>query len=206
MRAFKVITDPEAFQLIGDETRRRIIYLLRVKAMTVSQLAEELQKTPQAIYHHIRKLRDAGMIEVAREERVDHFIETYYQATAEVFQFSHGQSELGKEYVRREVKQALESLPKLGFEMQIDEETISRLVDFQMRINSLGSEEEFEERVAGLEDVDFLTKQDIGKYARRLSMTDDEFEEYLRLNRDFRELLRSQLASPTPRRPSTVVP
>src|SRR5207253_1996382 len=71
-KAFKLITDPDAFQLLGDETRRRIIYLLRAKEMTVSQIAGELNLTPQAIYHHIRKLRDAGMVEVAREQRVDH--------------------------------------------------------------------------------------------------------------------------------------
>src|SRR2546425_4507968 len=82
MKAFKVIRDPEAFQLLGDETRRRVVYLLRAKEMTVSQIAAELNLTPQAIYHHIRKLKEAGIVEIAREERVDHFIETYYRASA----------------------------------------------------------------------------------------------------------------------------
>ena len=91
MKAFKLIKDPEAFQLLADETRRRVIYLLRAKEMTVSQIAAELNLTPQAIYHHIRKMRDAGLVEVAREERVDHFIETYYRATAEMFNLSHGE-------------------------------------------------------------------------------------------------------------------
>ena len=91
MKAFKVIKDPEAFRLLADETRRRVIYLLRAKDMTVSQIAAELNLTPQAIYHHIRKMRDTGLVEVAREERVDHFIETYYRATAEIFNFSHGE-------------------------------------------------------------------------------------------------------------------
>src|SRR5439155_197835 len=66
-KAFKLITDPDAFQLLGDETRRRIIYLLRAKEMTVSQIAGELNLTPQAIYHHIRKLMDAGMVEDVHE-------------------------------------------------------------------------------------------------------------------------------------------
>src|SRR5437867_6715366 len=90
MKAFKVIKDPEAFRLLADETRRRVIYLLRAKDMTVSQIAAELNLTPQAIYHHIRKMRDTGLVEVAREERADHFIETYHRATAESFTFSHG--------------------------------------------------------------------------------------------------------------------
>ena len=96
MRSFKVIKDPDAFQLLADETRRRIIYLLRAKEMTVAQIAEELKLTPQAIYHHIRKLKDADMVEVAREERVDHFIETYYRATAEMFNLAHGEAGSGK--------------------------------------------------------------------------------------------------------------
>ena len=67
MKSFKVIKDPDAFQLLADETRRRVIYLLRAKEMTVAQIAEELKLTPQAIYHHIRKLKDAEMVEVARD-------------------------------------------------------------------------------------------------------------------------------------------
>lgn len=196
MRAIKYISDPEAFQLIGDETRRRMIHLLRANEMTVSQIAKDLGKTPQAIYHHIRKLREAGMIEVAREERVGHFIETFYRATAEVFHLTYREGEVSKEYARREVRQALESLPKLGFEVEIDEETISKLVELQMRISSLGSESEFGEKAEGLENIDFLTKQSVGKYARRMSMTDEEFEEYVDLLRESRGLLRSMLVVP----------
>ena len=64
MKAFKVIKSPEAFQLLADETRRRIIYLLRAKEMTVSQISAELGLTPQAIYHHIRKMRDAKIFQI----------------------------------------------------------------------------------------------------------------------------------------------
>ena len=45
---------------MADDTRRRVVYLLRAKEMTVGQIHHELQLTPQAIYHHIRKLLDAG--------------------------------------------------------------------------------------------------------------------------------------------------
>jgi len=53
--------------------------------MTVGQIASELDITPQAVYHHIRKLKKAKMIEVSREERVAHLIESYYRATAKAF-------------------------------------------------------------------------------------------------------------------------
>ncbi|MFO7618288.1 MAG: ArsR family transcriptional regulator [Thermoplasmata archaeon] len=45
MQTVKMITDPEAFQLLADETRRKMIYLLRVKDMTVSQIAEQMGLT-----------------------------------------------------------------------------------------------------------------------------------------------------------------
>jgi predicted transcriptional regulator len=63
MKSLKIISDPEAFQLLGDETRRKIVFLLRVKEMTVSQISAELNVTPQAVYHHIKKLQTAEMID-----------------------------------------------------------------------------------------------------------------------------------------------
>lgn len=193
MRAFKVVRDPKAFQLVADQTRRRMIYLLRAKEMTVSQLAEELGRTPQAIYHHIRKLKEAGLVEVAREERVDHFIETYYQATAEVFQFSLGAGEGSQEYAERQAREALMSLPQLGLEVRIDDRTVSQLVDLQQRMDSLGERPELQERASELKDLGFLTRQDVAKYLKLLAMTDEEFEEYLGLQREFRTLLRARL-------------
>lgn len=178
-----------------------MIHLLRAKERTVSQIAEELGKTPQAIYHHIPKMREAGMVEVAREERIDHFIETYYQATAEVFCASSGspfcparyisQGEGGKEHAKKEAKEALESLPKMGYDVQIDDKTISELVELQMQMESCGVE--FQEKTNELEDVDFYTKQSVGKYAHFLYMSDEEFKDYQRLEREFRKLLRSRL-------------
>ncbi len=168
-----------------------MIHLLRARERTVSQIAEELEKTPQAIYHQIRKLREVGMVDVAREERINHFIETYYRAAAEVFYLSHGEE--GEEYAEKEAKQALESLPKLGFAVEIDDETVRKLVDLKMRMEAIGPKAKFEEKSAGLEDVDFMTKQSVGYYANLLSMGDEEFEEYLALEKEFRDILRSTL-------------
>ncbi len=100
MKSLKVISDPEAFQLLGDETRRKIVFLLRVKEMTVSQISAELNVTPQAVYHHIKKLQTAEMIEVTREERVGHLIESYYRTTAEVFICSVGNASSNPEFAR----------------------------------------------------------------------------------------------------------
>jgi DNA-binding transcriptional ArsR family regulator len=195
MKAFKVIKDPDAFRLLGDETRRRIIYLLRAKEMTVSQIAGELNLTPQAIYHHIRKLRDAGMVEVAREERVDHFIETYYRATAEIFNMSHG-SGSSTAYHEEKAAESLKALSKIGLTVREDSTVASRLVELEKRMDQIGEKQNWAEAIAGLEDVDFFVKQGVDHLAKLLMMSDKEFNEYLTLIREERKLLRSLMEAP----------
>jgi len=200
MRAFKVVKDPVAFQLLADETRRKMIYFLRAKEMTVSQLAAELDRTPQAIYHHIRKLRDAGLVEVGREERVDHFIETYYRAAAEVFYVSHGEGG-PPGYIESRTRDAFMSLDKLGLQAPSDAETVSRIVELEQRIDKIGTKDEMMDQIAELEGVDFILKQDLAHYVKLLSMTDDEFDETMRLSRELRTLLRSRIEAPAIKAP-----
>ena len=195
MKAFKVIKDPEAFQLLADETRRRIIYLLRAKEMTVSQIAGELNLTPQAIYHHIRKLRDAGMVEVAREERVDHFIETYYRASAEIFNMSHGEG-TSQAYAEEKAGESLKALSKIGLTVPADPGVATRLVELEKRMELVGEQEKLTEAIAGLEDVDFFVKQGVAHLAKLLLMSDKDFTEYLNLVREERKLLRSLIEEP----------
>lgn len=195
VKAFKLITDPEAFPLLGDETRRRIIYLLRAKEMTVSQIASELNLTPQAIYHHIRKLRDADMVEVAREERVDHFIETYYRATAEIFNFSHGE-QTPAAWAEAKTKEALEALGKIGIRVRTDPRAITRFVNIMRRMEAIGEKPELSESIAGLEGVDFFVKQEALHLAKLLSMSDRAFAEYEDLVREHRKLLQSIVETP----------
>lgn len=192
MKAFRVIKGgPEVFQILADETRRRIIYLLRAKEMTVSQIADELDLTPQAIYHHIRKMKDAEMVEIAREERVDHFIETYYRATAEIFWLEHGEAE-AKELAEKRTRQALESLSRIGLNVRTDPEAVARVVEIERRLEQLG-QSELTEKIAGLEDIDFLTRQDLAHLAKLLKMTDADFTESLKLEKELRKVLQTRI-------------
>src|SRR2546429_3944884 len=195
VKAFKVIKSPEAFQLLADETRRRIIYLLRAKEMTVSQIAAELNLTPQAIYHHIRKLRDSDLVEVAREERVDHFIETYYRATAEMFNLSHGEG-MPQAYAEEKTKETLMALSRIGLSARTDPEVVTRIVELAKKMEQFGEQAEWVEKITGLEDVDYFVKQELVHLAKLLAMTDKEFTEYLNLEREYRKLVRSLIQEP----------
>jgi len=180
---------------MADDTRRRVIYLLRAKEMTVSQIASELQKTPQGIYHHIRKLLDAGLVEVAKEERVDHFIETYYRATAEVFEFIHGEGGSEK-YGEQRTREALQALKQLGIDARTDDEIIERLLKISKQMNELALTPEMEERIQSLEGLDFIGKKHVADYLNLLMMSDKQFEEWLNFERTRRNLLKSAVSGP----------
>ena len=195
MRSFKLIRDPEAFELLAEETRRRIIYLLRAKEMTVAQIAAELGLTPQAIYHHIRKLKDAEMVEVAREERVGHLIETYYQATAEMFSLAEGEVGSGK-VLEQEIRESIGALNKLGFEAETDPAAVARVVGLIKSMKEPGAGTPWMDRVNELNDVSYLAKQQMLEFIHLVTTSDKEFEEFLKTYRELRKTLRSMVVEP----------
>jgi DNA-binding transcriptional ArsR family regulator len=191
IRSFKFVTNPKAIDAVADETRRKIIYLLRAKEQTVSQLAEALGKTPQAIYHQIRKLTEAELVEVAREERVGHFIETYYRATAEVFEFRHGEPGAGRGGGKYHVTSGLQALPKIGIPVNLDKDTVEQINMLKARISDREVDPELEEKIMSLEDVDFLGKQHLYFFAKYAKMSNKEFEENIADEREIMRLLKS---------------
>lgn len=193
LKAVKVISDPKVFELLADDTRRRMINLLRAKELTVSQIASELGKTPQAIYHHIRKLLEGGLIEAAREERVENFVETYYRASAESFEITHG--ERGDEELDEgEVREVLNSLANIGLVRKADEQTVSRAVKLLKRVRAIGLNPKQAEKIEKLEDPNMFLKLHAADYARLLFFTDKQFDEYQSLQKELRELLKSRKA------------
>jgi len=195
LKTFKFVRDPNAFELMADETRRRIVYLLRAKEMTVGQIHHELQLTPQAIYHHIRKLLDAGLVEVAKEDRVGHFIETYYRATAEIFEFTHGEGGSEK-YSEGRTRDALQAMNQLGINAHVDDDLVAKMMKIANQKDKLALTPEMEEKIQALEGSDFIGKQLIADYLNLLAMSDRQFEEWLNFERSRRNLLKSAVTQP----------
>ena len=191
MKAVKTLTDPEAFKILADDTRRRMIFLLRAKEMTVSQIADQLDLTPQTVYHHIKRLLDAGMVEVAREVRVDHLIESYYQATAEVFHVTVGKTSGGKESLAESIPIALDGLKRIGFNVSYDKKDVEELAEMTMQQEDCCGSKEHEEAVSKLDDLDLLSKETVQEYATLISMTDEEMMKQCELKKSFRKALRS---------------
>lgn len=191
MKPIKTISDPEAFKILADDTRRKMVFLLRAKEMTVSQIAGELNLTPQTVYHHIKRLLEAGMVEVTREVRVDHLIESYYQATAEVFHVTVGKTSGSRETLVENIPLSLNGLKKIGFNINFEKKDVETLTDLTMQMDECCGAKEYEEAVSKLDDLDLFTKQAIQEYATLLSMTDEDIERQCDLKKNFRKALRS---------------
>lgn len=191
MKPVITISDPEAFKILADDTRRKMVFLLRVKEMTVSQIAAELDLTPQTVYHHIKRLVEAGMVEVTREVRVDHLIESYYMATAELFHLTVGKTSGSKETLIENIKACLNTLKRIGFNISYDEKSVAKLAELTMKQDECCSAKEYEEAISELGDVDLFTKQDVREYASLLSMSEEQIKEEDAIKRKFRKQLRS---------------
>jgi len=143
MSKIKVVTDPEVIKLMLEDTRRRILSLLRNQEMTISQLSGILGKTPQTIYHHIEKLKEAGLVEVKRTEMKGNLVEKYYGRTADAFYINLylGDEEL-RYFARSKLKTKLEIFKALDYAFN-DEELLNVMDEL------LKKEHEFKTEISG---------------------------------------------------------
>ena len=88
-----IIKDPEVAKLFADDTRRRILHLLRHEEMSTTDLAKVLKKPHSSVQHHLALLMDAGLVELVREKKVRNMVQPYYRATAHKFLVSYSLSE-----------------------------------------------------------------------------------------------------------------
>ncbi len=190
---------PEAFKLLGDETRRKIMLLLRDKELNVCTIADELKMTPQTIYHHMKKLEHTGLIHVTREERCGHLIESYYQATAENFICCTGEPK--DESSQEDFMDALNGLNMIGFKIEADEKNASKLKDFQQKMRKftklLSPADKMFTKYGSTSfflksgPIDLLKLKRIYSYGNLIMMTDEEYEECIKIERELRQFLRS---------------
>ena len=77
-----IIKDPDVAKLFADDTRRHILHILRRHEHSTTELAKELGKSHSSIIHHLKLLREAGLVEETRTEKVRNMVVSYYRSTA----------------------------------------------------------------------------------------------------------------------------
>jgi DNA-binding transcriptional ArsR family regulator len=80
-----VVREPEQLKALGDDLRSRIVVLLRERAQSTTELAEQLKLPKGTVGHHVKVLEKAGLIRVVRTRQVRALTESYYGRTARLF-------------------------------------------------------------------------------------------------------------------------
>jgi len=124
----KVVRDPDDVKVAIEDTRSDILSLLRVNDMTITQMAENLDKDHSTIYRHIKKLEDAGYIEEIAQMKENHIPKKVYTRTADAFLLSPTSidggepSDLTLDWERENARKILELLEIMGYSVDKDEE------------------------------------------------------------------------------------
>lgn len=71
----------DVFKALSDNTRRKILDLLKEKDLTAGEIADYFQITKPSISHHLNILKQAGLVS---DERNGQFI--YYSLNTSVFE------------------------------------------------------------------------------------------------------------------------
>lgn len=85
VKEIAIVEDPEKLKMVLNRLSWKILIMLSKKEMYPLEIAKELGVHEQKVYYHIRKLRKAGAIAIAREEEKKGAIAKYYRAVSPAF-------------------------------------------------------------------------------------------------------------------------
>ena len=94
------LTTAEQVRAISDPLRTTILGLLHERAATVTELATAVGRPKSTVAHHVKVLREAGLLQVVRTRRVRAIEERFYGRTARMFYVSVERSAGGEEMPR----------------------------------------------------------------------------------------------------------
>ena len=79
------LTESSQVKALGQPLRNTILGLLHERAATVNELAVALERPKSTVAHHVKVLREAGLVKVVRTRRVRAIEERFYGRTARLF-------------------------------------------------------------------------------------------------------------------------
>lgn len=80
-----VVSETEQLRALADDQRHRIVVLLRERALSTTELAEEVGLAKGTVAHHLKVLESAGLVKVVRTRRVRALTESIYGRVARLF-------------------------------------------------------------------------------------------------------------------------
>jgi DNA-binding transcriptional ArsR family regulator len=80
-----VVWETEQLRALADDVRLRIVAILRERAATTTELAEQVGLAKGTVAHHLKVLENAGLVKVVRTRRVRAVTESFYGRVARLF-------------------------------------------------------------------------------------------------------------------------
>ena len=96
----KALTEPSQVKAISHPLRTMILSLLHERAATVTELAVTVDRPKSTVAHHVKVLREAGLVQVVRTRRVRAIEERFYGRTARMFYVGVERNPAGDEMPR----------------------------------------------------------------------------------------------------------
>jgi DNA-binding transcriptional ArsR family regulator len=84
------LSEPSQVKALGHPLRNTILSLLHERAATVNELAVALERPKSTVAHHVKVLREAGLVRIVRTRRVRAIEERFYGRTARLFYVGRG--------------------------------------------------------------------------------------------------------------------
>ena len=109
-----VVDDPERLRALADDLRAKIVALLRERALSTTELAEQLGLPKGTVGHHVKVLERAGLIRVVRTRQVRAVTEKYYGRVARLYILQSGDGEGAEGAVAAGLRRAADELAQGG--------------------------------------------------------------------------------------------
>ncbi len=84
-----VVNTRQQFKALNDQTRTRILAIIRHQPATAKQIAMRLQIAPGTAGHHLGVLEAAGLAQIVARRQVRGIVAKYYARTARLFVYAY---------------------------------------------------------------------------------------------------------------------
>jgi predicted ArsR family transcriptional regulator len=109
-----VVAEPPQLRAMADPFRTQLIQLLRDRAQSTQELADELGIPKGTVGHHLKVLESAGLIRVVRTRKVRAVTEKFYGRTARLFLYQTEDPADGRAISAITLRQAASEVERAG--------------------------------------------------------------------------------------------
>ncbi|TLS36046.1 helix-turn-helix domain-containing protein [Pseudalkalibacillus caeni] len=144
MSNYNKLTDMDLAKVMMDPRRNKIFELAKNKPVTVNDLAEAMDEKPSRLYYHVKKLEEAGFLELVETRQQGNLIEKFYKAVPGIKTFELDKSLLNEhsDDVQAEILKIVEpGLKKLFNELDNKEDRYKEQVDMAIHFSNLTGKE-----------------------------------------------------------------